>query len=566
MTWAAVALALALAAPGRIETLHLRYELESGPYHGTYEEWDARDGFHREITDIPGVFREDSAIEGGRAWTADLSGVSHPLSGDALARLITKAYEGASLFAPARPSQSNALDITPPGGAPLSITFDPATGLPQRKQRHAACGPDETETLSDWKKVASGIEVPGRIQRTQDTLTLQLAETRAVDPPFFDPPAIPRTMHARRVDVRLQTYGFHIFVPVSVNRGKQAWFVLDTGADLSFVSSAEAKQSHLRAKASIGATGSGGTEQAGLVPSVNVRVANVNVPLEVIAIVPDTGLSHLWGRAFEGVLGYDFISHFVIRIDSAAGTLTLYDPDRFRDPGNGSAMPLRFRGNNIVVPVKVSLVDGETRSIDAVIDTGSSGALSFRPRFVEDAHLSTLLGKTLTANGYGLGGKSETSIARIAALQLGGFTLSNPIVELSHAGKGSESGCVVPASIGERVLSRFTIYLDYPHNRLILKPGKHLHDRFEYDMSGIELTASGPRFASIEIGSVRDGSPAALAHLQPGDVLLCVGGRPVSRLRMPDIQERLRRAGRVRLAIRRGARVFDVVLTLQPLI
>ncbi|HEY2090498.1 MAG TPA: PDZ domain-containing protein [Thermoanaerobaculia bacterium] len=523
---------------GAVLAAHLTYGLVSGSYRGTYEEWDTAAGLHREITDIPGVYHEDAAYDGAHAWTVDLSGVPHSLSGAARARLITKGYQGSLLF-----SHPAAGTVTPPGGVALTIELD-ASGHAVREERRPACGAAEVEKLSDWSD-ASGIVVPHRIERAEDVLTLQSGSMERVD---LEPRRLRTPVPRTSVVIPFETQAFHIFVPVRVNRGERQWFVLDTGADLSFVTHG------LSAAKSIETSGSGGSVQAGMAADVDLQLGGVTVPLKVIGITPESGFSALWGRSFDGVAGYDVISRFAMRIDWTHRRLTLFDPEHFRYRGKGAVVPLRFQGNNIVIPVKATLPDGTSKEIEAVIDTGSSGTLAFRSGFSPD------VGKTIAAQGHGVGGATETSIARIRALAIGPYVLREPIVELSHAKRGTESGCAVPASIGERILSRFTVYLDYAHERLILEPNAHLGDRFDYDMSGLDLRVADGR---VKIVSVRDGSAGANAGLKPGDVIAAAGGTKIAAAALPTLQERFRRPSDLAMTIDRDGKTLRVVVHLR---
>jgi predicted metalloprotease with PDZ domain len=73
--------------------------------------------------------------------------------------------------------------------------------------------------------------------------------------------------------------------------------------------------------------------------------------------------------------------------------------------------------------------------------------------------------------------------------------------------------------IGNDLLRRFNVILNYPDRKIYLKPNRHYHDPFDYAYTGMNFYLIDGK---IIITDVNDGSPAAAAGVRPGDQLLAV--------------------------------------------
>ena len=84
--------------------------------------------------------------------------------------------------------------------------------------------------------------------------------------------------------------------------------------------------------------------------------------------------------------------------------------------------------------------------------------------------------------------------------------------------------------MGGDILRRFKVIFDYTRKRMILEPNSQFDESFEYDMSGISLTAEGRDYKILRVGRVFEDTPAAEAGLRDGDQILAVDGKPSSEL------------------------------------
>ena len=73
--------------------------------------------------------------------------------------------------------------------------------------------------------------------------------------------------------------------------------------------------------------------------------------------------------------------------------------------------------------------------------------------------------------------------------------------------------------IGNDLLRRFNVIINYEKREIHLLPNSHFYDAFDYSYSGLELYLINGR---ILIGDVATGSPAEKAGLREGDVVVAI--------------------------------------------
>jgi hypothetical protein len=266
-----------------------------------------------------------------------------------------------------------------------------------------------------------------------------------------------------------------------------------------------------------------------------------------------TSIAAQAGQPLDGILGHPLLSRCVVEIDYARKCVSLFDPEGYKYNGPGVAVPLTFKDNLPYVKARVVLPDGRSISGKFVIDTGASTNLMLAPGPVESEGVEASLGKTMSVRSRGVGGATEVRLARVARLELGGFSLEQPIAALHPAGSGRISAEGTVGNIGGGILSRFKVIFDYPRRRMILEAGPDIGLPFEADMSGLGLSSIPPDYRRVTVARVLDGSPALEAGIRAGDEIETVDGEGIGELGLSALRERLRRdAQDLRLELRRG--------------
>ncbi len=201
-------------------------------------------------------------------------------------------------------------------------------------------------------------------------------------------------------------------------------------------------------------TGKGDVAMENLVPitvAIGDRSFVANDPWQI-------DLSHVpIAKDIRGLIGWDLLAAFVVRIDPRQQTLALFDPRGFV-PGPETAIPLIALDRRIFVDAALNVKPGLAVTHRLRVDTGSENS-------VNDEIVGKARETRHTVLGNGLGANFDALSGVYDAVHLGPYTWRNVW------GPGGSQ----PA-IGMEILRRFVVTFDVPHGRLYLRPTSALNE------------------------------------------------------------------------------------------
>jgi hypothetical protein len=374
------------------------------------------------------------------------------------------------------------------------------------------------------------------------------------------------TSGASALGIPFQLSSNFVLVQLRVNSSRPLWFLFST-ASTSVIDTRIAKELGLPVQGNEKSTASGGSIEAGLISGVSLVLPGVTTFNQTVAVLPLEFLSSILGQPIAGLIGYDFISQFVIEVDYATKKMNVYAPATYRYSGTGDVLPIKFIDKSPFITVRITMQGREAVEGTIELATESSGVLVVQRSFAE-AHqlLKSVKGFRLGNVGGSEGSMSRTLQGRVKNIQVGRFMINNPIVSFSQA-KADKDATDGDDQIGGEVLRRFRLILDYSRQRIILEPNEHLAEPVEADMSGFELVAEGADLKTLTINEVLANSPAAEAGLQEEDELSAINGRLVTELSLEQIRQMLKQEGKeCVLSLKRGTQTIQVKLKLRRLI
>ena len=249
-----------------------------------------------------------------------------------------------------------------------------------------------------------------------------------------------------------------IEIEVEVNGTKPRWFILDSGAEYSII------RSDMPAELGLQTTPRMSRDFAsGVSFDINgIRLANQDV---MVMALDNFRKQH---RDIQGLIGYDFFVAHAVTIDYARRIVRRCDAASFRPAADDVAVPLEFSGRLPVVPAQLTLADGRTLKLRAMVDTGAQVPMIVRYPFAEAHKLFDGAGDTNASPS--LNGPQAMKVIATKCVGVGPATLDVESVRVFGAPTGSGGATETDALIGNELLRRSRVTFDYAHRRLLLAP------------------------------------------------------------------------------------------------
>lgn len=376
--------------------------------------------------------------------------------------------------------------------------------------------------------------------------------------------------------IEFELHGNLIIVPVRINKSDTLRFILDTGVGSTILTDASiAQKLGMKSVRKMKIEGMGnGQPIAADVTIGNTISMGAMRGLKHNIVVMDNNilqLSELVGTQIHGIFGYEIFSKFVVTIDFQLQRLILRVPEKYKySAKQGDRFPIVIEKTKPYLDaVKVVSNDREL-PIRVVLDTGAGHALMLN---TSTSNLQ-LPQKVVKAQlGVGLAGVINGHIGRMPKVRIGNYELTDVLTTFPDSSafgvKLTDQSPQRDGNLGGELLSRFKVTFNYEAGYIVLKPNKkRFNDKFEHDMSGMDVRAKGKGFRQYYVDNVIEGSPAFHAGLQQGDELLFINNQSVEDLALSELYQRFqhKEGKEIHVVVRRNGRVISADFALKRII
>ena len=238
------------------------------------------------------------------------------------------------------------------------------------------------------------------------------------------------------------------------------------------------------------------------VDSLNFHVNNYDI------------LTSVYGEKIDGIIGYSVLSRYIFLINYDSLRVSIFTNGRIKYPRGGWLYEPILR----TLPVQAARIrDAVTTSSRFLFDIGAGLCMMLNKEFIEDSNFLDKKRKLYAKEAEGVGGKIDMHMTVIKEMRMGPYRFRNIPVFVFDDTFNLTSYPYLNGIIGNDILRRFNLFLNYGKKEFYFMPNSHYQDAFDYAYSGIELYMVD---GEIILGDVATGSPAESAGLQEGDVLI----------------------------------------------
>ncbi|MBI5858417.1 MAG: aspartyl protease family protein [Sphingobacteriales bacterium] len=227
-------------------------------------------------------------------------------------------------------------------------------------------------------------------------------------------------------------------------------------------------------------------------------------------------LTAVYGERIDGIIGYSVFKRYILKFDYDSSKVSFWTNGTLRYPRGGYLLKPTI---NLLVAQQLRVRDVEAVSSRFLYDMGAGVCMLLTRDFISDSDFLDKKRKRYVKEGEGLGGKIDMELTVIREVKLGPYKFRNVPVYIFDDENNVTNYPYMGGLIGNDILRRFNVILNYTKGDIYLMPNTHFLEPFDYSYSGVELYLIN---GEILIGDVARGSPGEAAGIKEGDQVIAV--------------------------------------------
>lgn len=295
-------------------------------------------------------------------------------------------------------------------------------------------------------------------------------------------------------------------------------FILDTGSGGISLDSTTVVELKIPTKPSDRTIrGIAGIRQVNFLYNATLHLPGVSVDSLNFHVNDYEILSSVYGVKIDGIIGLSFFSRYIVNINYDDFLITVYSKGGFKYKKGGYVLKPLLTSIPIV-PSKFR--DRAKFDSRFYFDTGAGLCFLLSENYEQDSLVVNPKKKRFLTQAEGLGGKTEMRITTVKEVKIGPYKFKNVPTYIFEDAYNITAYPYLAGLIGNDLLRRFNITLNYPKKEIHLLPNTHYYSPFDYAYTGLGIYAIDGK---IKVEDVIAESPAEKAGFKVGDILIGVG-------------------------------------------
>jgi hypothetical protein len=227
-------------------------------------------------------------------------------------------------------------------------------------------------------------------------------------------------------------------------------------------------------------------------------------------------LTSVYGEKIDGIIGYSFFSRYIVQLDYDTNQIKIYTRGSFKYPKGGYLL----RPNLATIPVTNHRIGEENKlTTRFFFDTGAGLCLLLTEDFIADSSLFSRKKKFWTTQAEGLGGKAFMKMTTTKEFRIGPYKFKKVPTFIFQDEYNVTSYPYLGGLVGNDLLRRFNVILNYERRDIYLIPNSHFREEFDYAYTGLGIYFID---GQVTVTDIMPDSPAEKSGFKVGDIILAV--------------------------------------------
>ena len=227
-------------------------------------------------------------------------------------------------------------------------------------------------------------------------------------------------------------------------------------------------------------------------------------------------LTSVYGVKIDGIIGFSFLRKFIVKIDYDKLMIEVYTPGMYKYPKGGFLLKPGF---NALPYYGATVKDERTVNGKFIFDTGAGLCFLLSQDFVDDSLFIGKKRKIYPTQAEGIGGKKTMNTTIVKEIQFGPYRFKKVPVYIFNDEFNATSYPFLGGLIGNDLLRRFNVVINYPEQTIHLKFNTHFNDPFDYSYTGLGIYLID---GDIKVIDIIPGSPGEKAGFKTNDVIFAL--------------------------------------------
>lgn len=227
-------------------------------------------------------------------------------------------------------------------------------------------------------------------------------------------------------------------------------------------------------------------------------------------------LSSVYGMKIDGIIGFSFLRRYIVKIDFDQDMIEVFTPGTYKYPKGGYLLKPNFS----TLPLQPAIIRDNRMMLGRFIfDTGAGLNMLLSEDFVSDSSVFKKGRVFFPTQAEGLGGKKLMNLSLLREVRVGAYKFKKVPVHVFSDDFNVTAYPQMGGLIGNDLMRRFNMIINYPEMSIHIKPNKHFNEEFDYSYTGLAFYLVN---GEVKVEDIMQGSPAEKAGFKPGDIIFSV--------------------------------------------